>query len=98
MPSRQSCSNAIGSSPLQDQFLVQHVQRFEHRHVGIQRRPIRSAPCARRAAVVLPPDVEDQLHFVAPLRLGCTYSNVERSLLQLAEADRPGPAYSQAAT
>ena len=43
MPSRQSWSNAIGSLPLLDQPLVDHVEHLEERHVrGDVGRPGRS--------------------------------------------------------
>ena len=51
MPSRQSWSNAIGSSPVGEQLLVHDVEHLEERHVGadvVERRRSRTGP-ARRA-------------------------------------------------
>ena len=62
MPSRQSCSNAIGSLALRDQLFVHHVEHFEERHVGVDvLRLVRSMRPAR-GGILLPPDMQCEVH------------------------------------
>ena len=66
MPSRQSWSKAIGSSPLRVELLVDDVEHLEERHVGADVVRLVGRRSARRAGrVLLPPDVQaSRLHYL----------------------------------
>src|SRR5258708_1899056 len=63
-----------------DELFVEHVERFQHRHVRIQISGFiaNHAPALGRA--LLAPDMQDELHYLYLLALACTYSNVKCSL------------------
>ena len=105
MPSRQSWSKAMGSSPAIRQLFVHHVEHFEERHVGVQVRRFVGLETAGRVRVLLPPDFEFNFHawkmfglrgsLVAP-RAHLHFLVHERLLVE--DRGFAAPAYSQAAT
>ena len=69
MPSRQSWSKAIGSSPARHELLVQDVEHLQERGVLVDVLDLVLDHAARGRGAGLAPDVEGEIHLlVAPLR------------------------------
>ena len=71
MPSRQSWSNATGSSPSRVELLVEDVEQLEERHVGADVAHLVGLEPAGRVRARLPPHLEVQIHACVS-RLTCS--------------------------
>ena len=65
MPSRQSWSKAIGSSPFWVELLVHDVEHLEEGHVGADVLRLVGDEAPLVGGVLLPPDVQGEVHALA---------------------------------